>query len=93
MIDKIEGNELLDAYGGLLTVRQQEIMHLYYEEDFSYTEISEELHISRAAIMDTVHRAAAQLEKFENVVHYVSKKKQILKLCHNKQYNEIEYIL
>lgn len=43
MISKLDANDLLDVYGGLLTQRQREILGLYYEEDFSYTEISEEL--------------------------------------------------
>ena len=41
MISKLDANDLLDVYGDLLTKRQREILSLYYEEDFSYTEISE----------------------------------------------------
>ena len=52
MISKLDANDLLDVYGELLTERQREILSLYYEEDFSYTEISEELEISREAAMD-----------------------------------------
>ncbi len=43
MISKLDANDLFDVYGDLLTKRQREILSLYYEEDFSYTEISEEL--------------------------------------------------
>lgn len=75
MISKLEANDLLDVYGELLTKRQREILSLYYEEDFSYTEISEELEISRAAAMDSVHRATNLLEKYESVIGYVAKKK------------------
>ena len=75
MISKLDANDLLDVYGGLLTQRQREILGLYYEEDFSYTEISEELEISRAAAMDSVHRATKLLEKYEAVIGYVAKKK------------------
>ena len=50
-MNNIEANDLLDAYGSLLTARQQEIMDLYVKEDLSYGEISEELEISRAAVM------------------------------------------
>lgn len=46
MISKLDANDLFDVYGDLLTKRQREILSLYYEEDFSYTEISEELEIS-----------------------------------------------
>ena len=50
MISKLDANDLLDVYGDLLTKRQREILSLYYEEDFSYTEISEELEISRCLL-------------------------------------------
>ena len=93
MIDKIMANELLDVYGPLLTKHQQEILDYYYAEDFSYAEISEELDISRAAVMDTVHRATKQLEKYEKIVQYITKKTQIIQLCQDNKYNEIEKIL
>lgn len=75
MISKLDANDLFDVYGNLLTKRQREILSLYYEEDFSYTEISEELEISRAAAMDSVHRATKLLEKYEAAIGYVAKKK------------------
>ena len=64
MISKLDANDLLDVYGELLTERQREILSLYYEEDFSYNEISEELEISRAAAMDSVHRNKKLLKKY-----------------------------
>ena len=73
MIDHVQANEYLDIYGPLLTQRQQDILSLYYGDDLSYTEISEELGISRAGVMDAVHRASAQLEKYEQVIGYVQK--------------------
>ena len=72
MISKLDANDLFDVYGDLLTKRQREILS---EEDFSYTEISEELEISRAAAMDSVHRATKLLEKYEAAIGYVAKKK------------------
>ena len=68
MISKLDANDLLDVYGGLLTQRQREILGLYYEEDFSYTEISEELEISRAAAMDPFIVLRKLLEKYEAAI-------------------------
>ncbi len=79
--NKFRINVLLDVYGALLTKRQQEILELYYREDLSYFEISEELDISRAAVSDTVHKAVKQLEKFEEVVGFVKKREKIVELC------------
>ena len=89
MIDHVQANEYLDIYGPLLTARQQDILSLYYGEDLSYTEISEELGISRAGVMDTVHRASAQVEKYEHVIGKKKKKHKIIQLCQEKKYNEI----
>ncbi|MBR5982062.1 MAG: HTH domain-containing protein, partial [Firmicutes bacterium] len=40
---------LLDFYGALLSPRQQQILDLYHEENYSLQEIAEELEISRQA--------------------------------------------
>lgn len=61
-------NELLARYGKLLTDKQQEIMQLYFGLDYSLQEISDNLHISRAAISDAIKQATAHLEKYEEVL-------------------------
>ena len=45
-------NLLLDMYESLLTDKQRTIMQLHYREDLSLAEISEELSISRAGVLD-----------------------------------------
>ena len=47
-MDKFEVNDLLDFYDVLLTDKQLNICNLYYREDLSLQEISENLNISRA---------------------------------------------
>ena len=90
MISKLDANDLLDVYGDLLTKRQREILSLYYEEDFSYTEISE---ISRAAAMDSVHRATKLLEKYEAAIGYVAKKKLLDSwILHHEDVEQIEIL-
>lgn len=58
-------NALLDAYANLLTHKQREVMELYYREDLSLSEISEELHVSRSAVSDHIHRSCEILEDYE----------------------------
>lgn len=67
-------NELFALYGALLTDKQQEMMRLYYQFDFSLQEISENLNISRAAVSDTIKKAGAHLEKYEQVLGLKAKK-------------------
>lgn len=56
---------LYDFYGNLLTPKQQEIMHLYYERDLSLGEIAADLKVSRQAVYDTLKRSEKALERFE----------------------------
>ena len=70
-------NNLFDEYGTLLTKRQYEILSLYFQEDLSYSEISENLEISRAAVMDAVHRGTDLLEKYESNVGALALKHKI----------------
>lgn len=92
-MDKIEVNELLDAYGGLLTERQQDILRLYFEEDWSYHEIASALGISRAAVMDAVHRSVDRLRLCERQVGWLAKKQAILQALQEKDMAKIEAIV
>jgi predicted DNA-binding protein YlxM (UPF0122 family) len=56
---------LLDLYGALLTDHQRRILHLAWEEDWSYGEIAERERVSRTAVYDVVRRTAANLDSYE----------------------------
>ena len=56
---------LLDFYGAMLTQRQQEIFDLYYNDDLSLSEISEQMQISRQAVRDSVTRSKNLMIGFE----------------------------
>ena len=56
---------LYDVYGALLTERQRELFELYYEQDLSLAEISEETGITRQGARDAIGHAEAALREFE----------------------------
>ena len=56
---------LLDFYGDLLTEKQRECYSMYYNEDFSLSEIAEEKGVSRQAVWDNIRHADAALKEFE----------------------------
>ncbi len=56
---------LLDLYGALLTDHQRRILHLAWEEDWSYGEIAERERVSRTAVYDVVRRTAVNLDNYE----------------------------
>jgi predicted DNA-binding protein YlxM (UPF0122 family) len=66
-------NELYDLYGSLLTKKQQEIIELYYCDDLSLSEISEQLNVSRNAIYDCLKKGIKQLENYEKELRLYQK--------------------
>ena len=56
---------LLDFYGGLLTRKQQEYLELYYNEDFSLSEIAVSAGITPQGVRDVIRRAELSLRDIE----------------------------
>jgi uncharacterized protein len=74
MLDSIAHLSLLnDFYGSLLTLRQQEVMRLYHEENLSLSEIAEEFGISRQGVHDTLKNAEHALLEYEDKLGLVSR--------------------
>ena len=73
-MDKVfEISLLLDFYGQLLTDRQYEIMDLHYNNDFTLTEIAEQLGISRQGVYDNEKRGRALLNEYESKLGLLNK--------------------
>ncbi|MFQ3543359.1 putative DNA-binding protein [Halobacillus rhizosphaerae] len=58
-------NFLFDFYQSLLTPKQRNYMELYFLEDYSLGEISENFDVSRQAVYDNIRRTETMLEEYE----------------------------
>lgn len=66
MFEKFDAmNRLLDFYGGLLTPRERECLELYYQYDYSLSEIADEFTISKQAVSENIRRGERKLNNFE----------------------------
>lgn len=61
----IELGMLLSYYGAFLTQRQQTLLALHVDDDFSLSEIAEQEGISRQGVHDALRRAQTQLLEME----------------------------
>src|SRR5699024_9057816 len=52
-------------YNSLLTDKQRRYIELYYLEDFAFSEIAEELDVTRQAVYDNLKRSKDLLEHYE----------------------------
>ncbi len=66
-------NELYDLYGNLLNEREQEIYHLFYEEDLSLQEIAENRNVSKSAIGNAITTINKKLDGYEEKLAFLKK--------------------
>ncbi|MBR3591674.1 MAG: DNA-binding protein [Clostridia bacterium] len=57
---------LLDFYGPFLSEKQRNLLHHYYNEDLSLSEIAENEQITRQGVRDLIKRGELQLKKYED---------------------------
>ncbi|MEA4815917.1 MAG: YlxM family DNA-binding protein [Lachnospiraceae bacterium] len=69
----LEVSLLYDFYGELLTNKQKLIFEMKYLNDFSFSEIGENLGISRQAAFDQLQRTEKILNEYEEKLKLVSK--------------------
>jgi predicted DNA-binding protein YlxM (UPF0122 family) len=65
LVERTAVIRLCDAYAGLLTAHQRDLLRMYYGEDFSLGEIAERLRISRQAVYDGLRRAVGEMRHLE----------------------------
>lgn len=74
----IEMVRLFDIYFPLLNERQREILSLYYNEDESLSEISENVGITRQGVRDCIVKSEALLRSYENSLGLSQKYRHIV---------------
>ncbi len=81
-MDALEMTLLYDYYGELLTERQRMCFDLYHNQDYSLSEIAQELQVSRQGVYDNLSRAEALLKNMEEktgCVHRDLKNRKVMR--------------
>ncbi len=71
--DILRLTKLYDAYASLLSQGQQEIMKSYLYDNFTVSEIAENLQVSRQAVKDSITKAEKKLSLFEEQLGFLTK--------------------
>lgn len=71
--DVIKLNSLYDYYGELLTENQRRCFELYYRDDYSLSEIADEINISKQGVSENLKRAKKELENLESKIKLIEK--------------------
>ena len=95
LMDEIFNKSILyDLYGGVLSKNQQVVYEYHVIDDLSFTEIGEELNISRQAAYDLFKNADKKLKEMDKKLELSIRFKEIEKLANeiikisdNKQIN------
>ena len=72
-------SKLLDFYSSVLKERQKEVMNLYYNKDFSLSEIADNIGISKQGVRDIIKRSELLLLEFDANFNIIKKTEYIQK--------------
>ena len=82
---------LYDYYGELLTEKQRGLFDLYYNQDYSLSEIASAAGISRQGVHDTLARAEELLEGYEAALGCIARDRR-LKAEHGLDLIVVDYL-
>ncbi|WP_067140896.1 DNA-binding protein [Oceanivirga salmonicida] len=71
-------SELFSIYKDLFSAKQQKYMSAFFEEDNSFTEISNALNISRQAVFENIKRSCTKLDEYELKLGILKKEKEYI---------------
>ena len=72
---------LFDRYAPILKQKPREAFHLYYNEDYSLSEIAEITGTSRQAVRDLITRTAEELKSMEAALKLLQKEEALVSSC------------
>ena len=75
----LEINYLLDFYGEVLTDRKRTVLEMYYNDDYSLSEIADEIGISRQGVRDIIKKSEDELIYLEEKLGLYKKFKALEK--------------
>ena len=83
---------MLNLYGNLLTETQKNYMDLYYNQDYSLSEIGDNENITRQAVRTILVKSKNKLYEYEQKLRFMEKENNIKKLLEKIQAsnNEVE---
>lgn len=74
---------LLDIYGNLIKGRRKEVLNLYYNEDYSLTEIAEIFNITKQGVRDFLLKGEKELLEYENSLNILENKFEMDDILNN----------
>ena len=83
--EKIEISILLNLYRNLLTETQKNYMDLYYNQDYSLSEIGDNENITRQAVRTILVKSKRKLYEYEQKLKFMEKENNIKKLIEKLQ--------
>lgn len=91
--DRAYVSRLIDIYGSALSERQKDVVDLYYNEDLSLAEISENCGITRQGVRDAIRHGVETLKSLESALGFEVKLQRISELASEiKQNGDIDEI-
>lgn len=89
MEEKIKISILLSLYGNLLTETQKKYMDLYYNQDWSLSEIGESENITRQAVRTILLKSKTKLYEYEEKIGFLKKQEKISNLLRKMEEHNI----
>ena len=89
-MNRLDLIETFDMYESLLTEKEKEIFNLYYEEDLTLEEISDNLGITISAVSKTLKVTEKNLLNFEAKLHKLELKNELKKIIKDNNLDNIK---